>query len=392
LLGTQYVLLRREFLTWKDWKRDIPEVARRVLVTLGGGDPDNHTLKVIQALQKVEVHDVEAIVVIGASNPHTDVLKVTIKQSPIHVRLILDAKNMPELMAWADVAVSGGGVTSWELAYMGVPSLILLLEANQQAGARIIRERGDTICFDMIFKESIGQLHQALKSLLVNQPRRVELSQQLRVLVDGYGMQRILKYLEDKAKVSISVNTESTSINQPRSRKEENREFKIFFLGGKQAGCIGLLALVVAGCKIEGAVAYDTAVANLATILHIPTFSSIEQSQGENLLSESDLLVCVHGREIVPKKIFDLPRLGGINVHPCLYRYKGANPIGRMLQDGCTQASVGVHRMTENVDQGEVIIEEFIDVVGKQSVEEVYNVLYPFYALVLIKAIQILHD
>src|SRR5207245_1177027 len=43
LLGPRYALLRQEFLGWQRWDRSISPVARRVLVTVGGGDPDNVT-------------------------------------------------------------------------------------------------------------------------------------------------------------------------------------------------------------------------------------------------------------------------------------------------------------------------------------------------------------
>src|SRR5215471_826425 len=36
LLGPRYALLRAEFSCWHDWERNIPAVARKVLVTLGG--------------------------------------------------------------------------------------------------------------------------------------------------------------------------------------------------------------------------------------------------------------------------------------------------------------------------------------------------------------------
>ena len=81
-------------------------------------------------------------------------------------------------------------------------------------------------------------------------------------------------------------------------------------------------------------------------------------------------------------------KYGGINVHPCLYGYKGANPVERLLKDGNTRASVGVHRMTAQVDEGEVLAEEFVDVTGT-TVDEVYNALYPAYATALIKALKV---
>jgi hypothetical protein len=47
--------------------------------------------------------------------------------------------------------------------------------------------------------------------------------------------------------------------------------------------------------------------------------------------------------------------------------------------------------MTENVDQGEVLVEEFVDVSGKRSVDEIYNVLYPYYSIALLKALKVLN-
>ncbi len=165
---------------------------------------------------------------------------------------------------------------------------------------------------------------------------------------------------------------------------------EIFFIGANQAGCIGLLTILAAGYKISGIVAYDNIIDDLATVLNIPRFSSISEREVEILLGKSDLLVSVHGKQIVPKELLELPRLGGINAHPCLYAYPGADPVNRLLDDGKTLASVGVHRMTERVDEGEVLSEDFIDVTGKVSVEEVYNALYPYYSMGLLVTLRLL--
>lgn len=379
LLGTRYVLLRREFLAWKEWRREIPEVARRVLVTLGGGDPENHTLKVIQALQRVDVPGLEATVVIGASNPHAEVLEAGARQSRIPTRLIRNAKNMPELMAWADVAVSSAGSTVWELLSLATPTLALILADNQCYIAGGVVELGVGQSLGWARNVSAESLAKAITVLLKDFNLRAKISKGARYVVDGRGTQRILKTLEVKKRI--------TQLNPSTGSRREHDNFKVVFLGGAQAGCIGLLTLLAAGCKVSGIVAYDTIVERLATVLGLPTFSSVKQPELEALLCRSDLLVSVHGKEIVPDRLLELPRLRGINAHPCLYAYKGADPVGRLLRDENTNASVGVHRMTERVDEGEVLVEEFVDVTGKHSVAEVYNALYPFYALALLKAL-----
>ena len=48
--------------------------------------------------------------------------------------------------------------------------------------------------------------------------------------------------------------------------------------------------------------------------------------------------------------------------------------------------------MTENVDEGEVLAEEFVQVEGKDTVEAVYNALYPYYAIALVKALTIMRE
>lgn len=174
-------------------------------------------------------------------------------------------------------------------------------------------------------------------------------------------------------------------------------KMKISFLGGKQAGCIGLLTLKAINCEILSAVPYDLNVKILAETLEIPIFSSVHNEQFIDIVKKSDLLISVHGREIVPKEIINLPSIGSINVHPCLYKYKGANPIQRMLNDNNSKArigikaSIGIHYMTEKVDEGDIIIENFITTNGK-NVLEVYNDLYPYYSKTIIEAIRIIKE
>jgi len=171
----------------------------------------------------------------------------------------------------------------------------------------------------------------------------------------------------------------------------EKMKFKISFMGGKQAGCVGLLSLYAIDCKVISIVAYDYSVKKLAEILNIPCFSSIKEKKFLEYLKKSDLLVSCHGREIVPADMLKMPRVGCINTHPYLYKHKGSNPIERLLENGDTKASVGVHYMTEKVDNGETIVEKIVDVSGKSTVAEVYNELYPYYSYAVIEAINTIY-
>jgi methionyl-tRNA formyltransferase len=163
---------------------------------------------------------------------------------------------------------------------------------------------------------------------------------------------------------------------------------RVVFMGGRQAGCIGLLAAAAEGCKLSAVIAYDEELRGVAQALGIQVFPSISAPAVHDSLAGADLLISVHGREIVPTALLKLPRLGGINVHPCLYAYKGANPVGRLLEDRNVRASVGVHFMTDQLDGGDVVVERFVDVTGETTACDVYNRLYPHYAIALVDALR----
>lgn len=191
LLGTKYALLRKEFLKWSGWHRDIPEVARKILVTLGGSDPDNVTLKVIEAVKTVGVSGIEVIVVVGGANPHFNLIRETVKDLS-NFTLIKNADNMPELMAWADVAISGGGSTCWELAFMGLPSILCPIAENQKIITQKLHKIRAAVGLPLGNLTSIKDVTLFINSFVKKKKLRSELSLTQKNLVDGTGAKNIV--------------------------------------------------------------------------------------------------------------------------------------------------------------------------------------------------------
>ena len=193
LLGTRYALLRREFLGFRDWRREFPTVARKVLVTLGGSDPDNVTGTIVRAL--ADLPDVEATVVVGGSNPNLAALAAGVGERKTPVRSVVNATNMPELMAWADVAVAAAGTTSWELAFMGVPALLLILADNQSRVAQVLDQQGVSKNLGRGRDINPEYFAKSLETLLFDSGRREQMSRAGRALVDGQGTGRVVTQL-----------------------------------------------------------------------------------------------------------------------------------------------------------------------------------------------------
>jgi UDP-2,4-diacetamido-2,4,6-trideoxy-beta-L-altropyranose hydrolase len=194
LLGPRYALLRREFEGWQGWQREIPPMAKKVLVTLGGADSANVTLKAIRALKDVDVPGLEARIVRGQANPHMELLKKELSDEP-RLHLLTNVAEMSDLMAWADVSISAGGSTCWEQAFMGLPGLIIVTAENQRANAEALGREDIGINLGWHQDLAAERITSQLKQLMINLKLRSLMSKQSQELVDGAGRRRVLQAL-----------------------------------------------------------------------------------------------------------------------------------------------------------------------------------------------------
>jgi UDP-2,4-diacetamido-2,4,6-trideoxy-beta-L-altropyranose hydrolase len=192
LLGPRYAVLRREFQSWREWRRETAPVGRKVLVTMGGSDTDNVTARAILALQLIPIEKLEATVVVGGSNPHIESLEQVASHSARSIRLLKNVQNMPELMAWADVAVAAAGSTCWELSLLGLPTILVDVAANQTPIAHALDQKGVAVHLGSP-KNAVPELiAETLQSLLLSEDVRATMSQRARELVDGRGAARVI--------------------------------------------------------------------------------------------------------------------------------------------------------------------------------------------------------
>jgi len=97
--------------------------------------------------------------------------------------------DMPALMTWADLAISAGGSTCWELAFMGVPFLVLAIAENQRPIAESLCARG--VALPWSWDDGPEQIALLLSDLKL----RAEMAQRGRALIDGQGAMQVARLL-----------------------------------------------------------------------------------------------------------------------------------------------------------------------------------------------------
>jgi len=158
LLGSQYALLRPEFVQWRDYsirRRASPKL-KQLLITMGGVDSNNITCKVLETLKQCGFpNDLNITVVMGTTAPWLEEVKILADQMPYKTEVNVNVSNMAELMANCDFAIGAAGSTVWERCCLGLPSIIIVLAENQVEIASAMQLSGASIVIDVNELQSI---------------------------------------------------------------------------------------------------------------------------------------------------------------------------------------------------------------------------------------------
>lgn len=195
LLGCRYVPLREEFICAD---KKINDTVSRILITSGGTDFYNVVGALLDGFSKRSwFWDVEYHVILGRFNENKEELK---KQWRHNANIIFfdNVTNMAEHMKQCDIAITAGGVTTYELCAVGIPSVMYTLADNQLDIAKAISEVGiiswaGDVRSDM--RKCINAIVNRVELLAKDVNIRKRLSKEMRTLVDGKGCQRFIELI-----------------------------------------------------------------------------------------------------------------------------------------------------------------------------------------------------
>lgn len=198
LTGPHYALLRPEFAALRPYslqRRHAEPGLRQLLITMGGVDHPNATGQVLQALKTCALPaDCRITVVMGLTAPWLQNVREMAEQMPWPSDVVVNVSDMAQRMADSDLAIGAAGSTSWERCCLGLPTLMVVLAVNQQAGAQALeaahaaRLIGDVSDIAM-------QLPLAVRELIdVNCQSRMSLAAS--AITAGQGVVKILKAME----------------------------------------------------------------------------------------------------------------------------------------------------------------------------------------------------
>lgn len=198
LLGPVYALLRPGFKKYHNHPTKFGKV-KNILVTLGGGDPENQTLKVLRALEMVK-GDFSITTILGVSNRNKEIIRDYVATARKEIKLHENVSDMAELMYEADIAIGAGGSTSWEFCCLGIPMIVIFFADNQRGIAEGLCERGIAVNLGFYKHVSENDIKVAVENLINSPYKREMMGLKGRKIVDGKGAERTVNEIERRIK------------------------------------------------------------------------------------------------------------------------------------------------------------------------------------------------
>lgn len=168
-------------------------------------------------------------------------------------------------------------------------------------------------------------------------------------------------------------------------------KIKIVFFGTPEFAVASLDKLISAGCDVAAVVTMPDKLAGrghktiMSDVKKFALEKGLQILQPEKLKSQefidelksinADLFIVIAFR-MLPEAVWKMPRLGTFNLHASLLpKYRGAAPINRAVMNGETETGVTTFFLKHEIDTGDIIQQEKIEILPEDNVGNVHDKL-----------------
>ncbi len=187
------------------------------------------------------------------------------------------------------------------------------------------------------------------------------------------------------------------------TKKMKKEDLKIVFFGTPEFAVESLDALINNDFNVVGVVTmpdkiagrghklYQSDVKRYAVEHNLPILQPEKLKSQDFLDSLRDLnadLFIVIAFRMLPREVWQMPRLGTFNLHASLLpKYRGAAPINRAVMNGDTETGVTTFFLKHEIDTGDMIMQRKIEILPEDNVRDVHDKLMHLGAAMVVETV-----
>jgi methionyl-tRNA formyltransferase len=181
---------------------------------------------------------------------------------------------------------------------------------------------------------------------------------------------------------------------------------RVVFLGFHTWGTVALESIIKAGHKVplvithpETATEYDSiwndSVAELCQKygIYFLEYFRLNNQDVVNTIRDADpdIIISCNWRTYLSPEILKIPKYKSLNIHEALLpKYGGFAPISWAIINGETETGVTIHFMDEDIDVGDIVLQEKVKIDLEDTATDIYYKTLPFFADLPVKALDLI--
>ena len=165
--GPSYVLV--DEIYHNSYQRRSSGKIENILVTFGGADPQENTIKVLDNIDYFP-KNLTVRCIVGPSFSSSQIDKIELMGSKYRVELILSPENLLVHYQWADLGICGSGLSRYEAAVIGLPIIFTSIYREHDSLSQLFSSFGtaqylgpDTMLSSSAWAEAIHKLQNSFK-------------------------------------------------------------------------------------------------------------------------------------------------------------------------------------------------------------------------------------
>lgn len=200
----RFIALRTEFRESHSLLRPVRDTVQELLIAQGGSDTYGFTPRILRSIHELRCRP-HCTVVLGPAFRHEAELQKALEGSSLDLTVVRNASNMSELMCSADLAISAGGITMFELACVGTPVVVVCAEPFEADTAARLEQAEVVVNLGFGGSLDYSCLPLMVDALSENPGRRERMAAAGKLLVDGRGAQRVAQLIQERLRAGTAV-------------------------------------------------------------------------------------------------------------------------------------------------------------------------------------------
>lgn len=192
--GPAFAILRDSFQKNAGASMTTPHDGKRVVLSFGGSDPQNFTMKALEALD--DIRGLEVTVVLGPAYGYREQLDALVPKLSYRPDVLKNVEHMADVLVESDLVLCSGGMTVFEIAALGRPGMVLCQNRRERERMDGFSRYGTIEHLGLGTDVSVEEISRNAKALLKDRDARQRMSEAGARLVDARGATRVYEVMK----------------------------------------------------------------------------------------------------------------------------------------------------------------------------------------------------